>query len=441
MNRRQFLHRAALTLGGLSLRPPLLTPAGQQLLSVDGERLNTHLQELGEFGRTSTGDINRIAFSQADLAAREYVKRLMRAAQLEVTVDAAGNIIGRREGSAGDPRPLMMGSHIDSVPQGGNYDGPVGSLSAIEAAQTLAENGLRLRHALEVVVFANEEGGKTGSRAMSGEVTPSEYGLITHSGHTIAEGITIVGGDPDNLGRAERQAGSIAAYLELHIEQGGVLERENVDIGVVEGIVGIKRWHVTIAGFANHAGTTPMNDRRDALLAAAGLIQIVNRVVTRVEGRQVGTVGQLEVSPGAPNVIPGEVTLSLEIRDLDMEKIDALFQAIEFETQALARATRTTFAFSQFYVSRSAPTNEYIRRTIADVATELGHSTLRMPSGAGHDAQSIALLGPIGMIFIPSVGGISHSPQEFTHPEDIVDGANVLLNTLRKLDEEPPPAP
>lgn len=441
MNRRQFLHRAALTLGGLSLRPPLLTPAGQQLLLVDGERLNTHLQELGEFGRTSTGGINRIAFSQADLAAREYVKRLMRAAQLEVTVDAAGNIVGRREGSAGDPRPLMMGSHIDSVPQGGNYDGPVGSLSAIEAAQTLAENGLRLRHALEVVVFANEEGGKTGSRAMSGEVTPSEYGLITHSGHTIGEGITIVGGNPDDLARAERQAGSIAAYLELHIEQGGVLERENVDIGVVEGIVGIKRWRVTIAGFANHAGTTPMNDRRDALLAAAGLIQTVNRVVTRVEGRQVGTVGQLEVSPGAPNVIPGEVTLSLEIRDLDMEKIDALFQAVESESQALARATRTTFAFSQFYVSRSAPTNEHIRRTIADVATELGHSTLRMPSGAGHDAQSIALLGPIGMIFIPSMGGISHSPQEFSHPEDIVDGANVLLNTLRKLDEESPPAP
>jgi N-carbamoyl-L-amino-acid hydrolase len=184
-----------------------------------------------------------------------------------------------------------------------------------------------------------------------------------------------------------------------------------------------------------------MNDRRDALLAAADFIKLVNRVVTGVEGRQVGTVGQAEVLPGAPNVIPGQVKLSLEIRDLDMGKIDALYQTIESESQKVAKATQTTFALDQYYVSKSAPTNEGIRRMITDAAAELGHSTLHMPSGAGHDAQSIALLAPIGMIFIPSVGGISHSPQEFSRPEDITAGANVLLNTLLRLDEGSPAVP
>ena len=383
------------------------------------------------------GGIERIAFSPANLEAREFVKELMRTAQLEVTVDAVGNIIGRREGRDEDAPPLMLGSHIDSVPQGGNYDGPVGTMSAIEVAYTLADGDILLRHPLEVAVFINEEGGKTGSRAMSGELNPEDLDLPTRSGHTIGEGIAILGGDPSALNSVKRGPGSIAAYLELHVEQGRALEKEGVDIGVVEGIVGIKRWRVTIDGFANHAGTTPMNDRRDALLAAAGFIQIVNRTVSAVEGRQVGTVGQLEVSPGAPNVIPGQVTLSLEIRDLDMEKIDRLFQTIEVESQEVASATRTTFRSEQFYVSHSAPTAESIRQTIAEVATDLGYSNLRMPSGAGHDAQSIALLAPIGMIFIPSVGGISHSPQEYSRPEDIVNGANVLLNTLLALDKNP----
>jgi N-carbamoyl-L-amino-acid hydrolase len=438
MNRRQFLYRSSLAACGLNLRPPLFTLVGQGSPRVDGRRLNANLEQLGEFGRTATGGIDRVAFSQADLDARVFVKDLMRAAQLDVAVDAAGNIIGRRGGSDGDATPLMLGSHIDSVPQGGNYDGPVGTLAAIEIAQTVADRGIVLSHPLEVAVFINEEGGKTGSRAMSGEVDAKELELLTRSGHTIGEGIAIVGGDPSALSSVERQSGSIAAYLELHVEQGRLLEQAGIDIGVVEGIVGIKRWRVTIDGFANHAGTTPMNDRRDALLGAAGFIVTVNRVVTAVEGSQVGTVGRLEVSPGAANVIPGRVTLSLEIRDLEMEKIEAVFRTIEIESQKVALATRTEFAFEPYYVSRAAPTAESIRQTIADVAKDLGYSNVRMPSGAGHDAQSIALLAPIGMIFVPSVDGISHSPREYSHPKDIVNGANVLLNTLLELDEGPP---
>jgi N-carbamoyl-L-amino-acid hydrolase len=358
----------------------------------------------------------------------------MQSAQLSVTVDAAGNIIGRREGTASDLPALMLGSHIDSVPHGGNFDGPVGSLGAIEVAHSLADHDIALRHPIEVAVFQNEEGGKTGSRAMSGELDLAELDLVTHSGHSIGDGIGILGGDPRRLETARKQKGDIAAYLELHVEQGGLLEAERIDIGVVEGIVGIKRWTVSISGFANHAGTTPMTDRRDALLAAARFVETVNRVVTSIDGRQVGTVGQLEVSPGAPNVIPGHVTLSLEIRDLDMEKIDFVFETIRTDTDALAKATGVSFEFEQFYVSRAAPTDERIRSSIDDAAAQLDLSSLRMPSGAGHDAQSIALLAPIGMIFIPSVGGISHSPEEFSQPQDVTNGANVLLHTLVELD-------
>lgn len=435
MNRRQFVQCAATGLSGISIRSALKTPITSEPLHINGPRLNRHLDELAEFGQTQTGGVNRIAYSEADLQGREFVRGLMREAGLDVASDTAGNIIGRREGTEIGMPSLMFGSHIDSVPQGGNYDGPLGSLGAIEVAQTLAGHNMVLRHPIEVVVFQNEEGGKTGSRAMSGELEPEELALVTHSGHTIGEGIRIIGGDPEYLDSARRDPAGIVAYVELHIEQGGLLENEQIEIGVVEGIVGIKRWRVTIDGFANHAGTTPMSDRQDALLAAARFIETVNRVVTGMPGRQVGTVGQIEASPGAPNVIPGQVTLSLEIRDLEMHKIDRVYQAIETESRELAEATKIQFSFDQFYLSRAAPTDEGIRQLVGDSAAELGLSALRMPSGAGHDAQSIALLAPIGMIFIPSVGGISHSPQEFSRPEDVVNGADVLLNTVLKLDE------
>ncbi len=282
--------------------------------------------------------------------------------------------------------------------------------------------------------FQNEEGGKTGSRLLSGEVAPQELDIVTYSGFSIGEGMRRLGGNPDDLEGLRRHAGDIAAYLELHIEQGAVLEREGIAIGVVEGIVGIKRWNVTIDGFANHAGTTPMDQRRDAMLGAGRFIDAVHRTARRIPGRQVATVGRLQALPGAPNVIPGRVVLSLEIRDLAMEKIDTVYEAIRGEGLAIGEETGTTFAFDQFYVSRAAPTDERLRRLVADAAADLGLTFMPMPSGAGHDAQSIALLAPVGMIFVPSRSGISHSPLEFSHPDDIVAGIDVLLHTLLALD-------
>ena len=432
MNRREFNRAMMAAAGGYVISPRQSASS----LRVNGARINNHLTALSQYGRNPQGGVSRVAFSEADRQGREYAAGLMRSAGLAVSIDAAGNILGRRAGSDPAFKPLMIGSHIDSVPEGGNYDGDVGSLSAIEVAQTLMENKLTTRHPLEVIIFADEEGGTIGSHAISGEITEKQLSLVTSSGKTIRDGINFIGGDTTKLSEVRRHKGDIAAYLELHIEQGGTLETENINIGVVEGIVGINWWDVTIEGFANHAGTTAMNNRQDALLAAAKFIEAVNRVVTSLPGRQVGTVGRINALPGAPNVIPGKVVLSLELRDLDAAKINMLFERIQTEAQKIATESKTKFDFKEINVNIPAPTDPKIRSLISEAARDLRLTTKLMPSGAGHDAQDMARLGPVGMIFIPSVGGISHSPREFSHPEDIANGANVLLNTLLKLDRQ-----
>ena len=430
INRREFNSSLVISAGALAFRRFPSQPG----MRVNSKRIMDHIFALAEFGKNPQGGASRVAYSDADKLGREYVLRLMRDAKLDVVIDAAGNLIGRRAGSVNNLKPLLIGSHIDTVPEGGNYDGVVGSMGAIEVAQTLAENNVSNRHPLEVVVFQNEEGGLIGSRAMDGELTEKELDLVSRSGKTIRAGIEFIGGDVARLAEVRRPKGGIAAYLELHIEQGGILDTEKINIGVVEGIVGINWWDVTIEGFANHAGTTAMNNRQDALLAAAKFIEAVNRIVTSVPGRQVGTVGRINALPGAPNVIPGKVVLNLELRDLDAAKINMLFERIQAEAQKIAADSRTKFDFKEINVNIPAPTDPQIRSVISEAARELGLTTKLMPSGAGHDAQDMARLGPVGMIFVPSVGGISHSPREFSRPDDIANGANLLLHTVLKLD-------
>ncbi|MGI8785866.1 MAG: M20 family metallo-hydrolase [Acidobacteriota bacterium] len=429
MNRRQF-HFTILGSAAAYFQP---APANRNV-RVNGRRLNQHLTRLSEFGKNPQGGVSRLAYSEADRQARDYVAGLMRSAGLETSIDAVGNLIGRRAGLRPGLAPILFGSHIDSVPEGGNYDGDVGSMGAIEVAQTLAEQHVQTQHPLEVIVFQNEEGGLIGSRAISGELTHKELDLVSRSGVTIREGIRLLGGDPDRLVQVRRTREQVAAYLELHIEQGGILDAEQINIGVVEGIVGIHWWDVTIGGFANHAGTTPMPGRKDALLAAARFIDAVHRIVTSEPGRHVGTVGRIQALPGAPNVIPGKVELTLELRDLDAAKIASLFERIQAEAAQIAKSTGATFSYKEINVNVPAPTDERIRRLIEQSAAQLNLTTRRMPSGAGHDAQDMARICPVGMIFIPSVAGISHFPKEFSRPEDIANGANVLLHTLLALD-------
>jgi len=403
-------------------------------LRVNGARITQHLQALSEFGKNPQGGVSRLAYSEADRQGREYATRLMREAGLDVSIDLAGNIVGSRAGSDASLKPLVIGSHIDSVPEGGNYDGDVGSLSAIEVAHRLEETHTRLRHPLQVIIFQNEEGGTVGSKAITTGLDEKLLNLKAQSGKTIREGTAFCGGDPNRLAEAHRAPGSIAGYFELHIEQGGTLEQQKLNIGVVEGIVGILHSEVAIEGFSNHAGTTPMDQRRDTLLSAARFIEKVNQVVTSIPGRQVGTVGWIRVQPGAYNVVPGKTVLGLELRDLDATKVETMFNRIRAEAKQIGTMNNTTFSFSEPIVTHPALTDQRFQKLIDATAKELGFSTKVMPSGAGHDAQEMAVIGPVGMIFIPSIGGISHSPKEFSTPGDIENGANVLLQTVLKFD-------
>ncbi len=403
---------------------------------ASAERMAQRIQELSEFGANPEGGVSRVAFSEADIKGREYIKGLMKQAGLDVRLDTAGNIIGKRQGSNPDLPLIMFGSHIDSVPGGGNYDGDVGVIAAIEVAQLLQENRVQTRHSMEIVSFTDEEGGLTGSRAMTMGLSEKRLEVVSHSGMTIRDGIRVVGGDPDRLEEARRTADEIVAFIEVHIEQGAFLHEEEIDIGVVEGIVGIRWWDVTIEGFANHAGTTPMNRRQDAMISAAQLTLAINRVATSMQGRQVATVGRIRAEPGAPNVIPGRVVMSLEIRDLDADKMQQVFDAVRVEADKISKARQTPISFVEIEVaSPPAPTDLRMRKIIARSAENLGLTHKFMPSGAGHDAQDMTHVAPTGMIFVPSVDGISHSPREFTSAEDMANGANVLLRTVLAIDQ------
>ena len=436
MNRRDFSASLAAAAASTIFPARSVVHGAPQLRapSVNGQRLNTQMTAISEFGKNPQGGVTRLAYSEADLAARAYATQLLKDAKLTVRVDAAGNIFGRRAGSDALARPIVFGSHVDSVPGGGCYDGNVGVLGAIEVARTLGEQGITTRHPLDVVIWQNEEGGTWGSHLVTAATSDAELSTVARSGKTIRDGITFIGGNPGALASARIAKGTVHGYLELHIEQGGNLDREKLDIGIVEGIVALREWDVTIDGFANHAGTTPMNERRDAMLAAARFTEMVNRIVTGESGRQVGTVGRIQAFPGAPNVVPGKVTCTLELRDLDDRKVQRIYDTIVRESEAIGQRNGTTFSFHEFVSHESALCDDRVRTIIGASAKELGFSTKSLPSGAGHDAQNMARVCPMGMIFIPSVGGISHAPKEFSRPQDITNGANVLLAALLRMD-------
>ncbi|MGH9508543.1 MAG: Zn-dependent hydrolase [Terriglobales bacterium] len=444
--RRRFMGQAVM-LSAAALSPGLLSASPESTkaggIRTNGPRLRENLEGLSVFGRPEGGrfadGVSRLAYSDSDVSGRAYAMDLMRAAGLEPRIDPAGNILARRKGTEDALPPILFGSHIDSVPSGGNFDGDLGSLSAIEVVRTLNEQKVATRHPLEVVIWANEEGvaygnGLDGSRAAAGELRPGELDLMWN-GVKKSDALRKIGGDPERIAQARRAPGSFHCYVELHIEQGGTLANLGVPVGVVEGIVAIDRYDAVIRGFANHAGTTPMPERRDALIAAAELTLAVREIVTREPGRQVGTVGELHVAPNAPNVIPGTVRHSIELRDLSSDKIALLARAIEARAKEIAARTGTEIEIRLTSHHESALATPAVQEAIERAASGRGLRHTRLPSGAGHDAQMMARLGPMGMIFVPSVGGISHSPREFTLWQDCAWGADVLLRTVLLVDD------
>ena len=442
LSRRAFLTGAALALTGTAS-----VARSRQGPSIDPSRLRRRLEHLSTFGRPDGGTfasgVSRVAYSDADRAGRDWLLAEMRGAGLSPRVDPVGNVFARWPESAaaidssGRP-PILFGSHIDSVPSGGNFDGDLGTLASLEVIQALQAAKVTPRRPLEMVLWAHEEStafgrGTAASRIVAGDLQAGDLDQ-TWNGLRRADAIRRIGGDPARAEEAIRRPGAWHAYFELHIEQGGTLEKQKVPIGIVEGIVSIHRYDVHVTGFANHAGTTPMAERQDALVAASQLILAVREAVVARPGRQVGTVGRLEVTPNSPNVIPSQVTLSVELRDLSEEVLRTLADDIRQRAATIARQTRTEITMRLASRNPPALAHATMQQAIARGADRAGLGSARLPSGAGHDAQMIAALCPMGMIFVPSVGGISHSPRELTTWQDCARGAAVLLNAVLEID-------
>ncbi|MGG6296374.1 Zn-dependent hydrolase [Leptolyngbya sp. AN02str] len=405
-------------------------------LSVNGDRLNEHIDRLAKVGRQPSGSICRLAFTSEILQARYLIQQWMNEAGMVTRTDAAGNLIGTYEGKVKGAPVLATGSHIDTVPSGGRFDGVLGVLAGIEVARSLHANDVRLNHPIEVIAFTDEENTMIGCQAMAGTVLadqPERYRAV--NGQSIQDCLDMIGGNWDTILTARRSRADMAAFVELHVEQGAVLERSKMEIGVVQGVVGIRRKAITIVGEANHAGTTPMDMRRDAMVAAAHVVLAVQQMALRMPTQPVATVGYLTVQPNAVNIVPGRVELSVDIRDLSKECLDTMVQQLEVELQAIATQTDTQIETRPLLCVEPTLAADAVQDAIASVCTDLGLSQCSMPSRAGHDALEIGRITDMGMIFVPSQAGVSHSEEEYTSPEQCTQGANVLLHTLIKLDE------
>ncbi|MGB3788279.1 MAG: Zn-dependent hydrolase [Phormidesmis sp.] len=403
-------------------------------LLVNRDRLMKSMADMAKIGELSSGGVQRIAFSEEDCRARDLMERWMREVGMQVRIDPAGNIFGRYAGRFDDAPALATGSHLDTVPNAGHYDGTYGVLAGLEVVRTLRDRKQRLDHPLEVIVFADEERTMVGSKAISGNLSQNAEDYRGAAGEPIEHCLARVGGRWDNRAAAKLSPSDIAAFVEVHVEQGPVLEAEEKQIGVVTGIVGQRRYILTVEGHASHAGTTPMSMRTDALVAASELILAINTLATQ-PGDQVATVGQMKLLPNVPNTIPGKVEMSLDIRDLDNGWLDQMMALIEADMARIAAATGTKISYVQRLYNYPSPANSHIQNAIAQVCDNLSLSYMSLPSRASHDAQEIAQITDMGMIFVPSQAGISHAVTEYTHPNDCVQGTNVLLHTLLSLDQ------
>jgi beta-ureidopropionase / N-carbamoyl-L-amino-acid hydrolase len=406
-------------------------------LRIQSSRLAARIDALGAVGAIPGGGVSRLALTSEDRAGRDLVVGWMRELGLVVTIDAIGNVIGVREGSESGP-PVMAGSHIDTVRTGGRYDGNLGVLAGLEVIQTLNDAGISTRRPLAVAFFTNEEGARFNPDMMGS--------LVYVGGLPLEAALATVGIDGESVGACLDRIGyrgtapcghaQVQAYLELHVEQGPVLDSEGLTIGAVEGVQGISWTEFTVAGVSNHAGTTPMRLRHDAGYVACAIAQHAREIARSLGGDQVATVGSIKLSPNLVNVIANQAVFTVDLRNTD----EAVLQEAERRLHAFAAdiAASEGVTLSHRSLARFEPVvfDPGVVGLVEAIARRLGHSVRRLPSGAGHDAQMLARICPAGMIFVPSVGGISHNVKEFTALADLEAGANVLLHTLLALANE-----
>jgi len=404
----------------------------------DAGRMQNHIEALARL-TTPEHPYTRRSFTPLYRQGRELVTRWMQEAGLEVSLDQAANLVGWRAGDNPGLPAIAIGSHTDTVPEGGRFDGIIGVVAAIEIAHCLSEQSITLHHPLEVIDYLAEEPSEfgistVGSRAMAGALSPEHLRLTDSSGRALAQGIAEMGGHPEQIEAARRQPGTLALSLELHIEQGPVLEETGLPIGIVTGLVGIHRAAIRLEGVANHAGTTPMAMRKDALAGAAEIILALERLCQTTAGQAVGTIGMIAAAPNASNIIAGQVNLVAEWRSIDPALLEHLADDVEQHIREITSRRGLRLTYSPLSDTEPVQVPEEVQTLLKHTCESLGLRTHSLPSGAGHDTNHLAALASAGMLFIPSRAGRSHCPEEWSEIEDIVQGALVLGQAILAFD-------
>jgi N-carbamoyl-L-amino-acid hydrolase len=405
--------------------------------SVNAERLKTDIENLAQIGRREGSGLFRMAFSDGDIEGRQWFKEKLQQSGLDIYEDGAANIHGRLNWDNQTPS-VMTGSHLDTVPGAGHLDGALGVLVGLECLRRIKEENLVLQYPLEVVAFSDEEGrfgGMLGSQAIAGKHTPESIeSAVDLNGVRLVDAMKQQGYDAMQALHARRNPKSIHAFIELHIEQGPILDQMGFSVGLVDSIAGLFKWEVSLIGTPNHAGTTPMHMRNDAFQALAEFSSQIQRVLDENGSeRSVATIGKVEISPGAANVVPGKVIFSLEARDTDPQVLNDLRNAFRRALSAIARRSNVMFEFTVLSEIDPVKCDVGLIKEMKKVADSLKIPSLQMASGAAHDTQFIASITRAAMIFVPSKDGRSHSTAEWTDMEHIEKGANVLLNTLVEI--------
>ena len=416
------------------------------LPAINQRRLMRDLNAIGRIGIGNRGGVTRLVFSIKELRSRQVLIHLMRQAGLKIHIDGIGNIFGRLEGSEAKAPAVLSGSHLDTVIHGGKYDGPVGVIGALEAVRTIGENKIVTRSPLEVVCFVGEESSRfgfstLGSSLVAGEVHPNDLAnAVDTQGSKLADVLASLGIAGKNLRGIARDPKSLKAYLELHIEQGPILEAIGKRIGLVTSIAAPSRFKVIFTGQADHSGTTPMEMRKDALVAAALLIEFIEKTCrefsSMAKGRVVGTLGAMKIEPGVINAVPGRTELLVDIRAITAKSKNRVARRVKQEAQSIARKRGLGVEILTIREENPVPLDRRLLRLTQQICEAKNVVYEIMPSGAGHDAMQMAKITPAGMIFIPSQRGISHNPLEWTDPDDIGLGTQLLMETMIRVANE-----
>jgi allantoate deiminase len=407
---------------------------------VNEPRIKDMIESIARFTSTPGNGTTRLTYSAEHRSVRDYLLAKMKEAGLQTREDAVGNLFGRIEGNNPDLPPVLVGSHFDSVPNGGAFDGPAGVIAGLETAFVFQELGLKPERSVEIIAMIEEEGGRfgsglLGSRLLTGQVQQTElHELKDHDGISVAKAMSDFGLDPSRAGEVALAAGSLHAFLELHIEQGPVLEQNKEDVGIVTEVVSLSQIEVTVTGAAGHAGTTPMNARKDALVGAASVISRIPDIVREIDKLAVGTVGRIVAKPGGANVIPSSVIFSVDIRSPQAENVALIKEKLRAELKQL-QAGGLAFEINDKITIPSTPMSEEIQNQFAHDADAVGVKWRWMPSGAGHDAMILSKITQVGLVFVPSHDGISHAPEEWTDYDQLAKGIEVIFRTAKALSE------